>query len=388
LSPSHHIDPEKASFMKLTRKTFFKGLALGTISLPFLIRGLGSSSRAQEDASGSPGIITAKRYRWKMTTTWPPNFPIIGEACTKYAELVKALSGGRIDIKVYGGGELVPALEAFDAVRSGGVELGSGSAYYWAGKLPAGQFFASVPFGMNAQQLNAWLFSGGGLGLWEELYRDFNLVPMPGGNTGVQMGGWFNREISSIASLKGLKMRIPGLGGKVLEKAGGAPVLLAGGEIYTGLERGVIDATEWLGPYHDMLMGFHEIAKYYYTPGWHEPGTMLEFFINKNLYDSLPNDLQTILRTAAMHINLWVLSEMEAKNAEALGRLLEGGIVLRRFPDEVIERLRAYTAEVILDLTDKDPACRKVYASYDAFRRQAARYSEITEKAFYERLQG
>jgi TRAP-type mannitol/chloroaromatic compound transport system substrate-binding protein len=373
--------------MKLTRKTFFKGLALGTISLPFLIRGLGGKSLAQEGEGGSPGVITTKRYRWKMTTTWPPNFPIIGEACTKYAELVNALSGGRIEIKVYGGGELVPALEAFDAVRSGGVELGSGSAYYWAGKLPAGQFFASVPFGMNAQQLNAWLFSGGGLELWEELYRDFNLVPMPGGNTGVQMGGWFNREINSIASLKGLKMRIPGLGGKVLEKAGGAPVLLAGGEIYTGLERGIIDATEWLGPYHDMLMGFHEIAKYYYTPGWHEPGTMLEFFINKNLYDSLPAELQAILRTAAMHVNLWVLSEMEAKNAEALGRLLEGGIALRRFPDEVVERLRTYTEEVIMDLTDKDPASRKVYASYDAFRRQAARYSEITEKAFYQRLQ-
>ena len=373
--------------MKLTRKTFFKGLALGTISLPFLIRRLGGKSLAQEGEGGSPGIITAKRYRWKMTTTWPPNFPIIGEACTKYAELINALSGGRIEIKVYGGGELVPALEAFDAVRSGGVEMGSGSAYYWAGKAPAGQFFASVPFGMNAQQLNSWLLSGGGWGLWEELYRDFNLVPMPGGSTGVQMGGWFNREIDSIGSLKGLKMRIPGLGGKVLEKAGGAPVLLAGGEIYTGLERGIIDATEWLGPFHDMLMGFHEIAKYYYTPGWHEPGTMLEFFINKNLYDSLPADLQAILRTAAMHINLWVLSEMEAKNAEALGRLLQSGITLRRFPDEVIERLRAYTEEVILELTEKDPASRKVYASYDAFRRQAAQYSEITEKAFYQRLQ-
>lgn len=373
--------------MKLTRKTFFKGLALGTISLPFLIRGLGGKSLAQEGEGSSPGIITAKRYRWKMTTTWPPNFPIIGEACSKYAELINALSGGRIEVKVYGGGELVPALEAFDAVRSGGVEMGSGSAYYWAGKAPAGQFFASVPFGMNAQQLNSWLLSGGGWGLWEELYRDFNLVPMPGGSTGVQMGGWFNREIDSIGSLKGLKMRIPGLGGKVLEKAGGAPVLLAGGEIYTGLERGIIDATEWLGPYHDMLMGFHEIAKYYYTPGWHEPGTMLEFFINKNLFDSLPADLKAILRTAAMHINLWVLSEMEAKNAEALGRLLQSGITLRRFPDEVIERLRTYTEEVILELTEKDPASRKVYASYDAFRRPAAQYSEITEKAFYQRLQ-
>ena len=373
--------------MKISRKSFFKGLALGTISLPFAIRALGGKNYGQEEKGNAPNVITAKRYRWKMVTTWPPNFPIIGEACTRFAEIVEQMSGGRIQIRVYGGGELVPALEAFDTVRSGGAEIGSGGAYYWAGKAPAAQFFASVPFGMNAQQLSSWLFSGGGMALWEELYSNFNLVPMPGGNTGVQMGGWFNREINSVADLKGLKMRIPGLGGNVLEKAGGAPVLLAGGEIYTGLERGVIDATEWLGPYHDTLMGFDDIAKYYYAPGWHEPGTMLEFFINKALFDSLPGDLQAMLRTAAFSIYAWTLAEMEAKNAEALSRLVRKGIDIRRFPDEVIEQMRGFTEEAIADITAADPFSRKVYESYDAFRMKAVNYSQITEKVFYDQIQ-
>jgi len=373
--------------MKISRKSFFKGIALGTISLPFLIKTFGGKNHAQENSAGGPNILTAKQYRWKMVTTWPPNFPILGEACNKYAELVEKMSAGRIRIRVYGGNELVPPLEAFDTVRSGGAEIGSGGAYYWAGKAPAAQFFASVPFGMNAQQLNAWLIGGGGMQLWEELYRDFNLVPMPGGNTGVQMGGWFNREINSIEDLRGLKMRIPGLGGKVLEKAGGAPVLMAGGEIYTGLERGVIDATEWLGPYHDTLMGFHEIAKYYYAPGWHEAGTALEYFVNKEQYDKLPADLQAILQTAAAWSNIWTLSQMEAKNAEALATLLEKGVVIRRFPKEVLARLRQYTAEVISGITASDPFSRRVYESYDAFRKKAANYSLITEKEFYDKIQ-
>ena len=374
--------------MKLTRKNFFKGLALGTISLPFAIRALGGKSEAQDNDSDSPNIITARKYRWKMVTTWPPNFPILQEACNLYAQLVEEMSGGRITIRVYGGNELVPSLEAFDTVRTGGAEIGSGAAYYWAGKAPAAQFFASVPFGMNAQQLNSWLLAGGGLELWEELYRDFNLVPMVGGNTGVQMGGWFNREINSIEDLKGLKMRIPGLGGKVLEKAGGAPVLLAGGEIYTGLERGVIDATEWLGPYHDTLMGFNDIAKYYYTPGWHEPGTALEYFVNKEVYDALPKDLQAILQTVTLRINHWVLSQMEAKNAEALEQLAKTDLNIRSFPKPVIDQLRIYTEEVIADITAKDPFAKKIYASYESFRQKAANYSLITEKQFYNLIQG
>lgn len=373
--------------MKLTRKDFFKGLALGTISLPFAIKALGGKGHAQSEKGNSPNINTKRRYQWKMVTTWPPNFPILGEACNLFAQLIEEMSAGRITIRVYGGNELVPALEAFDTVRAGGAELGSGAAYYWAGKAAAAQFFASVPFGMNTQQLNAWMLCGGGLELWEELYRDFNLVPMVGGNTGVQMGGWFNKEINTIDDLKGLKMRIPGLGGKVLEKAGGAPVLLAGGEIYTGLERGVIDATEWLGPYHDTLMGFHEIAKYYYTPGWHEPGTALEYFINKEVYDDLPKDLQVIIKTAALRINVWVVSQMEAKNAEALMSLVEKGVTLKSFPEDVINQLRGFTEEAIADITKDDAFARKTYKSYNDFRKKAANYSLITEKRFYDLIQ-
>lgn len=371
--------------MKITRKTFFKGIALGTISLPVFLRSCAGENLAQD--KGGPNIISGEKYKWKMVTTWPPNFPILGEACQVFSDLVKEMSGGRIEIRVYGGGELVPALEVFDAVRSGAAELGSGAAYYWAGKIPSAQFFGSVPFGMNAQQLTSWIISGGGIQLWEELYRDFNLVPMLGGNTGVQMGGWFNREINAIADLKGLKMRIPGLGGKVLEKAGGAPVLLAGGEIYTGLERGIIDATEWIGPFHDSLMGFDEIAKYYYSPGWHEAGTALEYIVNKEQYDALPKDLQIIIKTATAQINSWVLAEMEARNAKALAEFIKKGIDIRTFPTEVLDQLRIYTQEVVEQLAGSNPFAKKVYESYNDFRQKARDYASITERVFYNNIQ-
>ena len=374
--------------MKLTRKDFFKGIAAGTISLPLVIRGLMGTNHAQNgDQAGGANIISDRRYEWKMVTTWPPNFPVIGEACNLFAEQVEQMSAGRMRIRVYGGGELVPALEVFDAVRSGAAEFGSGAAYYWAGKSAAAQFFASVPFGMNAQQVNAWIISGGGIELWEELYADFGLVPMLGGNTGVQMGGWFNREINRVEDLRGLKMRIPGLGGKVLEPAGGSPVVLAGGEIYTSLERGVIDATEWLGPFHDTLMGFDEIARYYYSPGWHEPGTALEFIVSREKFAALPKDLQAIIRSAAMHANNWCLSTMEAKNSAALAALMAKEVEIRTFPDEVLNQLRKHTEAVIADLTAQDPFTRRVYQSYNDFRRKATEYSSITEQVYYARIQ-
>jgi len=370
--------------MKVSRKNVLKGIALGTISLPLFLRGLLHENRAQ---GGNGPAISGRTYEWKMVTTWPPNFPVIGETCQLFADLCEAMSGGRIKIRVYGGGELVPALESFDAVRTGAAEVGSGAAYYWAGKAAAAQFFATVPFGMNAQQVNAWLIGGGGLQLWEELYRDFGLVPFPGGNTGVQMGGWFNREVNTLSDLKGLKMRIPGLGGKVLEKAGGSPVLLAGGEIYTGLERGVIDATEWLGPFHDSLMGFPEIARYYYTPGWHEPGTVLEFFMNKGAFDGLPKDLQAIVRSAAMHSNQWCLSMMEAKNAEAYAKLLADGVDVRTFSEEILQQLYVYNQQAVQELADSTPFARRVYDSYSAFRQKSRDYASITEKVYYGQIQ-
>ncbi len=371
--------------MPISRKTFFKGLAAGIIGLPVALRALLGSGHAQ--SSGSSSSISSAVFHWKLVTTWPPNFPVIGEVSIHFAQMVKAMSGGRLAIKVFGGGELAPALEAFDAVRNGVAEIGHGSAYYWAGKEPAASFFATVPFGMNAQQVNAWLLSGGGMELWEKLYEPFNLLPLPGGNTGVQMGGWFNREINRIEDFKGLKMRIPGLGGRVLEKAGGAPVLLAGGEIYTGLERGVIDATEWLGPYHDRLMGFHQIAPYYYYPGWHEPGTMLEFFIHRGKFAQLPPDLQEIVRVAAWAVNHWCLCEMEARNAQALAEMAAEGLEIRAFSPEIIDQLRAYTAGVIEEITSRSPVAREVYQSYQAFRQLARSYAALTERPFYEELQ-
>lgn len=368
--------------MKIKRKDFVKGLAIGTLSLPFLLRGFLGKSHAQGEG---PAIVSGKRYRWKMVTTWPPNFPVMGEGCSLFAKWVEEMSGGRIQIHVYGGGELVPALEVFDAVQSGAVEMGSSAAYYWAGKIPASQFFAAVPFGMNAQQVSTWLQSGGGLELWEELYSDYGLIPLPGGNSGVQMGGWFNREINSVEDLKGLKMRIPGLGGKVLERAGGAPVLLAGGEIYTGLERGVIDAAEWVGPYHDYLMGFHEIAKYYYTPGWHELGSQMELLVNKEVFNSLPPDLQGIIRTAAFRLNHWMLCEIEARNSIYLKKLIdEEKVQVRFFSPEVLQTLRKITAEILEELTERDPASKKIYTSYRDFQDRARGWAAVSEKMYYE----
>ena len=329
-----------------------------------------------------------KVFHWKMTTTWPPNFPVLGEVAEKYAEWVDELSNGQIKIKVYGGGELVPPLEAFDAVSQGTIEMGCGAAYYWAGKTPAAQFFAAVPFGMNSQQITSWLETGGGYELWKKTYAQFNLVPFMGGNTGVQMGGWFNREINSVEDFKGLKMRLPGIGGKVIEKAGGAAVLVAGSEIYTSLERGVIDATEWIGPYHDYKMGFHKIAKYYYTPGWHETGSQLEFFVNKNLHDALPKHLQAILQAAAKRAQVWVLSEFDKQNGIYLDKLVnEEGVEIREFSKETLDALRGYTKEAIQEMIGDDPLSKEVYQSYSDFQKRIGKWSEVTEKAYYNKIQ-
>ncbi|MEM9832198.1 MAG: TRAP transporter substrate-binding protein [Bacteroidota bacterium] len=332
----------------------------------------------------APYINFNDTFRWKMVTTWPPNFPILGEGCNLFAQWVKEMSGGRMEITVYGGGELVPALEVFDAVSSGAVEVGHGAGYYWAGKVPAAQVFATVPFGMNAQQMNAWLIGGGGTELWQKTYRDFNLIPYPGGNTGMQMGGWFNEEIRVLSDIQGLKMRIPGIGGKVFNRAGGTSVLVAGGEIYTNLERGVIDATEWIGPFHDYQMGFYQVAKYYYYPGWHEPGTALELTVNKEKYEALPIDLQNIIATAAERLNNWSLCRSEAMNSQYAVKLAEEeGVQFRRFPDDVLATFRKYSEEVVADLTGQDPLARKAYESYAKFQQQMAQYTPYNEQIYH-----
>ncbi|MEL6625796.1 MAG: TRAP transporter substrate-binding protein [Bacteroidota bacterium] len=369
---------------KISRKSFLiKGAtALAGASV------LGAACGREENNSTGANVSSSKKFKWKLVTTWPPGFPVLDESNRMMADWVRAMSNGRLDITVYGGGKLVPPLQVFDTVSKGTAEMGNGAAYYWAGKTPAAQFFASVPFGMNAQQVNSWIVNGGGQALWDEVYAPFDLMGFPAGNTGVQMGGWFNKEINSIDDINGLKMRIPGIGGKVIAKAGGTAATVAGGEIYTNLERGVIDATEWIGPYHDYKMGFQKIAKYYYFPGWHEPGTNLETIINKNKFNTLPPDLQMILTTALYRQNVWVLGEFEAKNNLYLKKMMEeDGVELRAFPQDVLDQLRVLTDEVIQEITDNDPLSKKVYEAYRTFQVTAAAWSEVTEKAFYNTLQ-
>jgi len=323
-----------------------------------------------------------------MVTTWPPNFPIFQEGVERMARDIELMSDGRLKIQVFAGGQLVPALQSFDAVSQGTVEMGHGAAYYWAGKIPAAQFMSAVPFGMTAKGMNAWFYGGDGLELWRELYEPFNLVPFPVGNSGVQMGGWFNKRIDDIADLEGLKMRIPGLGGKVLAKAGGNPVLMAGGEIYTALERNTIDATEWVGPFHDERLGLYRAAKYYYYPGWHEPGTTLEMIINKQAWESLPADLQKIVETASMATSQWMYSQFEARNSGALGKLREHDIEVLAFPPEVLEKLRVLATETLEEEAAADPAFARVYQSYRAFQQQADGWDAISEGAYREALRG
>ena len=367
---------------KFNRRDF-----LTTVPSAVAIPALLSTGCATEKPSGpvnAPYINFNQTYRWKMITTWPPNFPILGEGCTRFAQWIQEMSGGRMEITVYGGGELVPALEVFDAVSNGAVELGHGASYYWAGKIPAAQFFSTVPFGMNAQQMNAWLVSGNGQALWENTYVDFNLQPFPGGNTGMQMGGWFNREINTMQDIQGLKMRIPGIGGKVFSQAGGTAVLSAGSEIYTNLERGVIDATEWIGPYHDYQMGFYQVAKYYYYPGWHEPGTALELFANQEKYTALPTDLQAIIRTAADRLNSWMFAESEKMNSAYAQKLAEEeGVSFRRFPEEVLTTFKTYTDEILTDLTARDAQSKKIYEDYRAFQESLGNYANYNERIYY-----
>ncbi len=358
-------------------KKILAGLLLPLLALSVL------SGCQQQGEQTTAASAEQKTYRWKLVTSWPKNFPGLGTAPERFAALVNDMSGGRLQIRVYGAGELVPALQVFDAVSQGTAEMGHSGAYYWKGKSVAAQFFTSVPFGLTAQEMNGWIQYGGGQALWDEIYAPFNLMALPGGNTGVQMGGWFNKEINSVEDLKGLKMRIPGIGGEVLARAGGTPVTLPGGEIFTALQTGTIDATEWVGPYNDLAFGLHKAAKYYYYPGWHEPGSMMEFMIHKPAFQELPADLQAIVRVAAKAINDDMLAEYTTRNQMALLDLKNRhGVQLRAFPADVLSRLQVLSDEVLTEVAASDALSQKVYESFRAYRDQVKEYHAVSEQAF------
>lgn len=322
-------------------------------------------------------------FKWKMVTTWPRNFPGLGMGANYLANLIDQMSGGRLKISIYGANELVAPLDVFDAVAEGRAQMGHGAAFYWKDTIRAAQFFAAVPFGMTAQEMNAWLYQGEGMELWQELYDPYGVVPHACGNTGVQMGGWFNREINSSADLQGLKIRIPGLGGEVFKRLGAEPVLLPGDEIFHALEQGEIDAAEWAAPYNDVALGLYKAAKYYYYPGWHEPGTTIECLINKDALAQLPKDLKAIVKSAMRVANQEMLAELTAKNNRALQHLLNvHKVQLRKFPDEVLSQLKLASISVLQDELEKDPRAIKIFESYDRFRQQAAAWHDLSELAY------
>ncbi len=333
-------------------------------------------------AGGSSGN-QGETFTWRMVTSWPKNFPGIGMGPENFAKLVEEMSGGRLVIHVYGAGEIVPALGVFDAVSSGAVEMGHTGAYYHKGKIAAAPFFTAVPFGMNAQEINAWLHHGGGLELWRELYEPFNILPFAGGNTGVQMGGWFNKEINSLQDLRGLKMRIPGIAGEVFQRAGGTAVNIAGGELYTSMQTGVIDATEWVGPYNDRSFGLNEVGKYYYYPGWHEAGSDLEFDVNLDAWNRLPPDLQAIVEGAARAINQDMLDEYTAQNAMVLQDLIAEGVDIRPYPEEVMAELKSIALEYYAEEAQRDATFARVYKEYWDFYEKLQDWHAISEVPLY-----
>jgi TRAP-type mannitol/chloroaromatic compound transport system substrate-binding protein len=329
---------------------------------------------------------SGETFEWKMVTTWPRDFPGLGTGANYLAQIIGEMSGGRLTVKVYGGGELVPPFEVFDAVQRGTAEMGHGGAYYWKGKIPATAFFSGVPFAMTASELNGWYYYGGGMELYHETYEPFGIIPFPIGNSGTQMGGWFNKEINSVEDLKGLKMRIPGFGGEVLKRIGGTPVNIPGAELFTALQNGTIDATEWVGPMNDLAFGLFRAAKYYYYPGWHEPGTALEATINAEAFNALPADLQSIVVVACKAANMDMFAHFEARNGEALKKLVdEHAVDLRPFPDDVLAELKRVSNEVIEEQAAADEMSGRVWASMTAYMEQVKPWTEIGSQYFVNR---
>lgn len=300
---------------------------------------------------------------------------ILQTGAVRFANQVNSMSQGRLNIQVFAGGEYIGPLEVFDAVSQGRAECGNAASYYWAQKIPAAQWFSTVPFGLKAQEMNTWILFGGGGKLWEQLYAPFDVIPMLAGNSGIQMGGWFNKEIKAIDDFSGLKMRIPGLGAKVMQKLGTQVVLLPAGDIYQALENGDINATEWIGPYHDRQMGFHRITKYYYAPGWHEPGTAFEMSFNRKAYDRLSNDLKDIVKTAVADMNNRILANFEYHNARAMLQIAKEKIVqLRQFPHSVMRTLERVSADVLEAEASRDPQARKAHEAFKQFKHDMAKY--------------
>jgi TRAP-type mannitol/chloroaromatic compound transport system substrate-binding protein len=358
----------------------------------FLAATVGGAMAAGATAIAAPRATAQPKVRWRMSTTWIPALDQLQRSAQLLAKVVDEMSAGRFQIEVSPGGQIVPPFECFDAASKGTIEAFMGTATYWADKEPAIEWFATIPFGVNPEGMTAWFYQGDGLKLWEETYAPFNLVPRPGPAFAPQMGGWFRKKITTIADFKGLKMRVGNsLARKIITRAGATTVLTPASDIYAALERGVIDTAEWVGPHDDMKLGLHNTARYYYYPGWHEPGTMSEFTFNKKAYEALPVELRQTLDHAAAAVQVYGLTDFHAKNAMALERLkteFKGKVEVLQFPGPVLRELRKLAAEVVGSESEKTPMARKVHASFTKFQALVGPWDHVADGAYHKSVGG
>lgn len=345
---------------------------------------VGASAIAACSQQQSGGAVSGDlpNVQWRMATSWPQSLDTIYGGAQTVCDRISALTDGRFTIEPYAAGEIVPGLQVLDAVQSGTVECGHSAAYYYVGKNPALAFGTTVPFGLNAQQQNAWYYHGGGLDTMHKLYADFNVICFPAGNTGVQMGGWFKNNIKTVSDLKGLKMRIPGLGGEVMNKLGVNVQVLPGGEIYLALDRGAIDAAEFVGPYDDEKLGLQNAATYYYYPGWWEPGATLDVTVNLDKWNELPKEYQEVFKTAAYESNINMLAKYDALNGAALQKLVEGGTELIPYSDEILQAAAKASTALFEENASGDATFKEIYESWKTFREQVQSWNKINELSF------
>jgi TRAP-type mannitol/chloroaromatic compound transport system substrate-binding protein len=342
--------------------------------------GLGSAGVALSTQAAAQGA--GPTVSWRLASSFPKSLDTIFGAAETISKRVAAATGGKFQIKVFAGGEIVPPFSVVDAVQNATVECCHTAPYYFFGKDPTFAFACAIPFGMNARQQNAWMYHGGGMALMRDFFKDYNIINFPAGNTGCQMGGWFRKEIKTVADLKGLKMRIGGTGGLPLQKLGVIPQQIPGGDIYPSLEKGTIDAAEWVGPYDDEKLGFYKVAKHYYYPGWWEGGPELDLFVNNKAFEALPKEYQSILEGACYEANVDMLAKYDALNPAALKRLIANGVKLSPFSNDIMAACYKATTEVYEDIAGKNAKFKKVYEPWKAFRTEQLQWFQVAENRF------
>ena len=361
----------------MERRSFLKNAGVG------LAAGAAATLTQTAQAQSAPAVHTGlPEIKWRMTSSFPRSVDTLFGSAELLANRLREMSGGKFDIRIFPAGEIVPGLQALDAVQQGTVEMCQSCSYYYVGKDKAFAFGTAVPFGLNARQMDSWIIAGGGQQLLDDFYSNYNVYSFLGGNTGVQMGGWYRKEIKTAADVKGLKIRIAGIGGEILARMGAIPQQIAGGDIYAALEKGAIDAAEWVAPYDDEKLGFNKVAPFYYSPGWWEPGPAIHFFVNRTEWDKLPKEYQAMFRSAAREAHVLMHASYDQKNPQALARLLSSGVKLRNFSNDIMKEAYRTAQDLYAEEAAKNPAWKKIYVEWDKYRKSQNAWFSVAEAGF------